>query len=115
MNRISGTETKGDYLISISLTNKVSNISQVEEYSLGQFILCRYDEDWWVRNIRDISFETQDVLVTFMHPKSPCKNFYWPIRDDTSWVPVQYIIAPINPPTMSKTGRVYQLFLSERH
>ena len=75
-NRISGTETKCHDLISISPTNKVSNISQVEEYSLGQFILCRYDEDWWVGSIRDVSFENEDVLVAFMHPKSPCKNLY---------------------------------------
>ena len=115
MNRISGTETKCDNLICISKTNKATNSSQVEEYSLGQFILCRYDEDWWVGSIRDISFENEDVLVAFMHPKSPCKNLYWPIRDDTCWVPVQHIIAPINPPMMSKTGRVYQLSPSERH
>ena len=42
VNRISGTET--DDLISISPANKVSNISQVEEYSLGQFISqCNLD------------------------------------------------------------------------
>ena len=99
VNRTSGTETKCDDLISPAI--KVSNISQVEEYSLGQFILCRYDEDWWVGSIRDISFENEDVLVAFMHPISPCKNLYWPIRDDTCCVPVQHIIAPINPPTMS--------------
>ena len=39
VNRISRTETKCDDLISISPTNKVSDISQVEEYSLGQFIV----------------------------------------------------------------------------
>ena len=61
--------------------------------------------------IRDISFENEDVLVAFMHPKSLCKNFYWPIRDDTCWLPVQHIIAP----TIRKTGRVYQLSPPESH
>ena len=70
------------WLASLQLT-KVSNISQVEEYSLGQFILCRYDEDWWVGSIRDISFENEDALVALMHPKSPCENLYWLIKVDT--------------------------------
>ena len=92
----------------------MSDISQVENKPWSINIMS-YGEDWWVGSIRDISFENEEVLVGFMHPKSPCKNFYWPIRDDTCWIPVQHIIAPINTPTISETGREYQLSLSERH
>ena len=75
MNRTSGTETKCDDLISISPTNKVTNISRAEEYSIGQFILCRYDGDWCVGSIRDILFENEDVLVTFIHRKVRARTF----------------------------------------
>ena len=76
--------------------------------STKQFLLCRNETDLWIGNVQELSFNNDDVLVSFMHPKVPSINFHWPIREDVCLVPTQHI--PLN---ISKTGRVYKLVPSD--
>ena len=108
IKRISGDASTDEVIISISKSNLVT-----EKFTLEQFLLCRYETDLWIGNVKEISFENDDVLVSFMHPKVPSKNFHWPSREDVCWVPTQHILTTIHPLNMSKTGRVYQLVSSD--
>ena len=79
----------------------------LEDAIPGKYVVCMYDQQWWVGNICDTS-EEQDVKVTFMHPHGPSKSFSWPTREDICWVPLPHIIKIIDAPVTS-TGRKYKL------
>ena len=115
MRIISGDANTDEVNVGMSKSKVIASTSLLDEYILGQFILCRYETEQWVGNIKEISFENEDVLVSFMHPKVPSRNFHWPTREDLCWVPTQHITTSINPPSISKTGRVYQLTPSDEH
>ena len=105
MSRISGDENTDEVIICMS-KSKVDKDSPLDEFNLGQFLLCKYENDLWIGNIKELSFEYEDALVSFMHPKVPSRNFHWPIREDVCWIPTQQIHTTINPLNISKTGRV---------
>ena len=102
MKRISGDASTDEVIINISKSNLVTDNSPLDKFTLGQFLLCRYKTDQWIGNVKEISFENDDVLVSFMHPKVPSKNFHWPNREDVCWVPTQHILTTIHPLNISK-------------
>ena len=106
MRGVSGNEDTGEDNISISLGTCSSHL---DKFSLRQYVVCKYDIDRWTGNIKELSFENGDALISFMHPKITSKKFHWPVREDLCWVPVQHIITAIDPPLISKTGRVHKL------
>ena len=95
--------------MSVHKSRRAANDSDLEDLTMGQFLLCRYETDSWIGNVKELSFENEDVLVSVMHPKVPSRKFHWLIREDVCWVPTQHILTRIQPPKISKTGRVYQL------
>ena len=94
MRRISGDDNT-DEVNSISLATCSSHF---DKFTLGQFVVCSYGVDRWIGNIKELSFENVDALVSFMHPKVLSNNFHWPVREDLCWVPAQNTITAINPP-----------------
>lgn len=74
----------------------------------GKYVVCLYDRQWWIGNIRAISEEEQDVQVTFMHPHGPSQTYSWPRREDNCWVPLVHIMKIIDAP-LTSTGRQYKL------
>ena len=42
-----------------------------------------------------------------MHPKGPAKAFFWPDREDICWVSVEHILAVLQAPQVSRSGRSY--------
>ena len=70
---------------------------------INDYLACRYDEQWWIRLVTDVSEEQQDVEVSFMHPHGPSRNFRWPTRADICWVAVNEILCIIEAP-ITATG-----------
>ena len=62
MRRISGDDNT-DEVNSISLATCSSHL---DKFTLGQFVVCSYDVDRWIGNIKELSFGNGDALVSFM-------------------------------------------------
>lgn len=50
----------------------------VSDFSIGEFVGCIYEDNWWIGCITSISQELDDITVSFMHPHGPAKGFQWP-------------------------------------
>ena len=85
LSRISGEDEPnvihGDHVV----PNSQYDIEKVEVTS---YIVCLYDQQWYVGLFQDLSFEHTDVNLKLMHPKRPAKAFFWPDREDNCWAPV---------------------------
>ena len=87
----------------------VSEIN-AENVQIGQYLLCKYDDFYWIGMVSDIDILNNDFMVKFMHPKYPNRSFYWPSREDICWVPKMNIILFLNAPSLSSlSGRQYHL------
>ena len=95
MLRISGDKNTDEIIMSVHKSRRAANDSDLEDLTLGQFLLSRHGTNFVDWNVQELSFENEDVLVSFMHPKVPSVNFYWPIREDVCWVPTQHILTKI--------------------
>lgn len=79
---------------------------KLEDMIPGEYIICVYDRQWWIGNIKGVDHEENDVQVLFMHPHGPRKSFAWPKKDDVCYVPLPHILAIIDAP-VTTTGRRY--------
>ena len=49
-----------------------------------------------------------------MHPHGYTENFYWPTREDETYVPFNKILWKVNTPnTLSQSGRQYKILVNE--
>ena len=49
-----------------------------------------------------------------MHPHGYTEDFYWPTRDDETYVPFSKILLKVNTPnTLSPPGRQYKIQINE--
>ncbi|GBM47417.1 hypothetical protein AVEN_175596-1 [Araneus ventricosus] len=87
-----------------------SAILQRLEASLHDYVVCVYEENWWIELISKLNKEEGDYLTAFMHPHRPSETFYWPERQDECPVPSQHILCVIlTPEITSHTGRLYKI------
>ena len=76
--------------------------------SPSQFVICVYDQQYYVGIIMEVCVENLDVKVKFMHPHLPSPMFKWPARDDLCWVPNAHICSIIAAPELkSQNARQY--------
>ena len=54
MGRVSGNGDTGEDNITISLGR-----SHLDKFTLGQYVVCKYDIDRWIANIKEPSFEME--------------------------------------------------------
>ena len=57
--------------------------------------------------VNEINIEEKDVMVEFMQPHGPQKNFKWPRKQDRCLVPIQSVLFTVSPP-VTTTVRIYQ-------
>ena len=53
------------------------------------------------------SIENYDVNIEFLQPNSPAAQFFRPSLEDTCWIPINYIITKMDPPSLGSTGQFY--------
>lgn len=111
-NKIRVSKVSNDttaFVASIRQHTKISSQStKFANLQPGQYIACIYDNEWWIGNICEVSFEHHDVLVKFMRPHGPSQSFYWPKQKDFCWVPEVHIITTI-PASTTLTRKKYTL------
>ena len=87
--------------------------SQLPYLSIGDYVACMYDKDWYIGVIQEVCEEEGDIKVSFMHPKGPGRpenSFYWPSREDVCYVPQNDIIGYISTPKpSSKRARKFKI------
>ena len=79
----------------------------------GMYVLCRYDQNWYVGLILDTNEAEQDFELRFMHYSHRTRYFTWPKRDDRCWIPLHDILGIVKDPVVhGQRDRTYKL--SER-
>ena len=124
-NKVEGSRSHHSYIpisenlkmrrISTDNTFTVTNYSKdvlqnitINTYKPGMYVACLYDQDWYIGNVLEVSFEFNDIYIKFM--KKHENQFSWPKSDDTCWVPIEHIffeVMTLN--AQSKRGRSYCL------
>ena len=66
-----------------TITSSISG----KQCEIGRYVGCCYDGKWWVRHIRDISEENEDVQISFMHPHGPARSL---AGKRGQWAPVLF-------------------------
>lgn len=79
---------------------------------LRGFVTCKYNNQWWLSCILDQLKESDEVMVTFLHPAGPSRSFKYPSNKDELVVPCDNILTKVYPSTA--TGRTYQLTSKEQ-
>ena len=79
-------------------TNRVINStlpSQLAYLSIGNYVECMIDRNWYNGVVQEVCVEEGNVKVTCMHPKGPCcpeNSFFWPSTKDICYMPQHDII-----------------------
>ena len=68
------------------------------------FVTCVYDEEWWVVCVLQVSKDSEQVHVSFLHPS---RAFKYPARPDILTIPVGDVLTRVDPRTAK--GRTYTL------
>ena len=66
----------------------VKSVISLSDMMPGGYVVCLYDQHWWIGNICATSEQEQDVQVKFMHPHCPSRNYSWPRGEDLCCVPL---------------------------
>ena len=83
---------------------------EVENIKMSQYLLCKYDDQYWIGIVLEIDQTASDVRVKFMHPQYPSSSFNWPSRDGVCWVPRSHIVTEIETPLLSSiSARQYNV------
>ena len=86
------------------------NEKELPSVSIGNYIACIYDNNWWAGIIEQVFNEEGDTEVKLMHFNPRTKTFKWPGREDKCLIPFSNILCRINAPTASTaSGRQYVL------
>jgi len=78
---------------------KIMKLSAIHGY-----VTARYDGSWWLGCITKQIPDSEEVEVSFLHPKGPTKSFKYPPDDDILVMSHHDILTIVNPSTA--TGRV---------
>eukprot|EP00112_Aurelia_sp_Birch-Aquarium-sp1_P009177 Seg2032.1 transcript_id=Seg2032.1/GoldUCD/mRNA.D3Y31 product="hypothetical protein" protein_id=Seg2032.1/GoldUCD/D3Y31 len=111
LNVLNSSE-EADYTLKFNF----GNIPNKEKLELrpAQFLICVYDEQYWLSMVSEVDQENEDILVKFMHPHFPARSFRWPNRDDVCWVPNLHIVCSTEAPSLSTvTARQYTFETNE--
>lgn len=89
--------------VTASLVGHIDKKLQIDE--IKGFVICQYDQKWWLACVIQ-TFPIQDeVKVTFLYPSGPNPSFYYPQRPDTLNIPTDDVLMLVDPSTA--TGRTY--------
>lgn len=58
----------------VETSNQVKKHYSIDDFKMGDFVGCIYDDNWWMGQITGISQELMDVKVSFMQSPWPSKR-----------------------------------------
>ena len=114
-NTVDGTRSHHSFIpTSFSSDEIFSNVSfgatsgNISEFQPGKYVVCLYDDWWYIGTIVECSSESNDVKVKFMKRDRLCLSCY--NHNNECWVPNQHILFSIKVPQMQgRSGRQYLL------
>ena len=53
------------------------------------FVTRAYDEEWWVAYALQVSEDSEQVCVSFLHSRGPLQSLKYPARPDILTIPVE--------------------------
>ena len=86
---------------SIFLENILLSKTRLDRIKISTYLLCKYDDRYWIGIVSDIDEAAGGVEVKFMHQHYSGVSFFWPSRDNVCWVPHTHIITIIQTPLLS--------------
>ena len=54
--------------------DKVYISINIQDSCIGQYILCQYNDHYWIGMVSKVDLESKEVKVTFMHPSYPSNS-----------------------------------------
>ena len=66
---------------SIFLENIFLSKTRLGRIKISTYLLCKYDDRYWIGIVSDIDEAAGGVKLKFMHPHYPKVSFFWPSRD----------------------------------
>ena len=95
------------FAIQFDFLNKKKNYKciQIENVKISQYLLCRYDELYWIGMVSEIDSVNDDFKIKFMHPNVPSRFYNRPNRDDVCWEPRLNVISIIEAPSLSSLSK----------
>ena len=86
----------------------------IDSLKPNDYITCTYGEYWLLVLVNEVNREEKDVHCKFMHPHGYAENFYWPTRDDETYVHFSKILLKVNTPnTLSQSWQQYKISINE--
>ena len=86
---------------SSSPTSKTEKVTIVENELMPKkikgLVTCLYDEEWWVACVLQVSEDSEQVHVSFLHPHGPSRSY--PARSNILTIPVGDILTRVDPRT----------------
>ena len=76
----------------------------LDQIKILTYLLCKYNDWYWIGIVSDTDEAVGDVKVKFMYPHYPGVSFFWPSQDDVCWVPHTHIITIIQTPLLSSAS-----------
>ena len=67
----------------------------------------KYEQGWWLACVLKTIPDTEEVKVTFLHPKGPSPSFKYPSTPDILTIPFTHVLTIADP--ITETGRSYKL------
>lgn len=91
-----------------STTVRLANLRElIPRNEISGYIICEYDQQWWLAFVLERIDERHEVKVRFLHPAGPSPSFTFPKINDDLVIAHGHVIMAVNPTT--PTGRTYQL------
>ena len=63
----------------------------LDRIKISTYLLCKYDDRYWIGIVSDIDEAAGDVKVKFMHPHYPGISFFWPSQKKDFWTKMTVI------------------------
>ena len=70
------------------------------DLQIGNYVMCKYDKNWYVGVILDTNEEEEDFKIKFMVYSYRNRLFTWPNREDQCWIPLRDMLAIIQNPIL---------------
>ena len=86
-----------------------SSISKVERVTIEEgdlvleeikgFVTCAYDDDWWLACVLQVDEDSEEISVSFLHPRGPSRSFRYPPTPDILSIPIEDVLTVVDPRT----------------
>ena len=85
----------------MNVTENVLDVNELLEINDNDYVCCQYDDNFYIRLVKQSSDEHGDFFIQFMTPGCPSNQYFWPENEDTCWVVKENIKFVIQTPSLT--------------